>query len=269
MLGVLGLALVSTLGVHKVKVAVLDVQDVSSGQAEHARLITQIITGEVGRDGTIEVISSSQIRDMIGFEREKKLLGCTESSCLAEIGGALGVDYLLTGQLGKIGSRYRLDLTLINQSKSRIAASRGDFLPDEEDALANASVMMVNDLLVKAGLRNAASAVLVTQTTKAEVSHTGAYVGFGVSAALLAGAGVMTALTHSTYESAVSDYQNASKFPTRGSSPNGSKLGWMAPLTDALWVGAVGAAGVGTYLYFSATPASSGAGGDIAVGGRF
>jgi TolB-like protein len=244
------------LGAHKPKVAVLDVQDITTGQAEHARLLTQIITGELSRDGSLDVVSSSQIRDMLGFEKQKQLLGCNEGSCLAEIGGALGVDYLLVGQLGKIGSRFRLDLSLIDQKKARTAATRGDFLPANEDALADATVAMVNDVLAKAGLRDSASAALaVHQSSAVGVSHTGAYVTFGVAAALLAGAGVMQVMTNGAYHDMV-DHK-----------VDHPELKWMSPLTDALWVGSAVAAGLGTYLYFSAS--ASGSGGEVAVGGHF
>lgn len=263
----IGVALALAAAPHKTKIAVLDVQDVSGDQAAHARLLTQIITGELSRDGTLEVISSTQIRNMLGFEKQKQILGCTEGSCLAEIGGALGVDYLLTGQIGKIGSRYRLDLSLVEQAKARTAATVGEFLPAEEDALADAAVRMVTQLLDKAGLRKADSPALdaAISSSAPGTSHTGAYVGWGIAAALAVGAGVMTAVTNSTYQSAVTDYSKPGAVV--GSSDAGKKLGWMRPLTMALWGGAIVAAGTGTVLFFTAGP--SGSGGEIAVGGSF
>jgi len=264
---VIGLALTLAAQTHRPKIAVLDVQDVSGDQAAHARALTQIISGEVGRDGTIDIVSSAQIREMLGFEKQKQLLGCSEGSCLAEIGGALGVDYLVTSQLAKLGSRYRLDLSLINQTKARTVATVGEFLPAEEDALADTAVRAVNELLVKADLRTSASAALALSTvSSAPVSHKGAYIAYGIAAALVVGAGIMTVVTKNTYSAAVNDYASvgAVKAPP---STNGQKLAWMGPLTDALWAGAVVAAGTGTILYFTAKP--TGSGGEIAVGGSF
>ena len=42
------------------------------------------------------------IQDMLALESEKQLLGCSDdTNCLAEIGGALGVSYLVAGNIGK------------------------------------------------------------------------------------------------------------------------------------------------------------------------
>ena len=42
------------------------------------------------------------------------MLGCTDAVCLAEIGGALGVEYLVTGNVGKVGNRFLVNLQLID-----------------------------------------------------------------------------------------------------------------------------------------------------------
>lgn len=267
----LALVIAASAHPHKVRIAILDVQDVSGDQAAHARLLTQIITGEVAHDHSLEVISSNQIRDLIGFDKQKQLLGCNEGSCLAEIGGALGVDYLLTSQLGKIGSRYRLDLSLVDQAKARTEATVGTFLPAQEDALADTAVQLVGELLGDAGLRKSDSTALqASLSTPAPVSHTGAYVAYGIAGALAVGAAIMTLVTRGTYQSAVGEFSTpgSGPRPTVGSpGDSGSKLKWMGPLTDSLWAGAVVAAGTGTVLFFTARP--NGSGGELGVGGRF
>jgi len=44
---------------------------------------------------------------MLGFEQKKQLSGCTDTSCMVAIGGALGVDKIVTGTVGKLGESYR------------------------------------------------------------------------------------------------------------------------------------------------------------------
>ena len=45
-----------------------------------------------------EVLAPSDIQAMIGLERMKDLVGCeNDSSCLTELGGALGADLLIGG----------------------------------------------------------------------------------------------------------------------------------------------------------------------------
>src|SRR5881398_1613253 len=96
------LTLATLAAPHKTKLAVLDVVDVAGNEAATARLVTQVLVGETPKLGKFEVISSSDVTQLLGFERQRQLLGCKEDSCLAELGGALGVDYLVTSQLGKL-----------------------------------------------------------------------------------------------------------------------------------------------------------------------
>ena len=41
-------------------------------------------------------------------------LGCEQTSCLAELGGALGVRYLIVPSVGKIGASYLINLKLVD-----------------------------------------------------------------------------------------------------------------------------------------------------------
>src|SRR5688500_16256709 len=51
------------------------------------------------------VTSTSEISALLGLERQKQLLGCSDeaSSCMAELAKALGVDGLALGDVAKVG----------------------------------------------------------------------------------------------------------------------------------------------------------------------
>src|SRR5262249_37444764 len=49
----------------------------------------------------------------LGAERQKQLMGCTESSCLAELGGAMGADYLVRGSASALDQDTALSLSLL------------------------------------------------------------------------------------------------------------------------------------------------------------
>src|SRR5438309_267107 len=54
----------------------------------------------------LKVTSRSEMQALLGLERQKELMGCSDestASCLAELAGALGADGVLTGTLGKVG----------------------------------------------------------------------------------------------------------------------------------------------------------------------
>jgi hypothetical protein len=72
---------------------------------------------------------------MLGMERQKELLGCDDISCMAQIGGALGVDALLSVKVGKIGSTYRLSASLIHIAKAEVLVRASTQTSGEADAL--------------------------------------------------------------------------------------------------------------------------------------
>lgn len=63
----------------------------------------------------VRITTRSEISSVLGFERRKPLLGCSETanSCLAEMAGALGVDALIIGNLAKFGDSYVPNIKII------------------------------------------------------------------------------------------------------------------------------------------------------------
>ncbi|HUJ24629.1 MAG TPA: hypothetical protein VLW85_01320 [Myxococcales bacterium] len=56
-----------------------------------------LIASELDKLEVFKVISREDIRNMLSFEKDKQSLGCeADQACLAEIGGALGVEYIAT-----------------------------------------------------------------------------------------------------------------------------------------------------------------------------
>jgi hypothetical protein len=102
----------------KTRVAVLDLRPIGV-DASRAELLSEIALTEAASLPYLEVIGRSDIQAMLGFEKQKKILGCEEdSSCIAEIGGALGVKLVLVGSVGQIGALYRVDLKVLETSRS-------------------------------------------------------------------------------------------------------------------------------------------------------
>ena len=75
------------------------------------------------QDG-MRVVKSSEIAQLIGLEKQKQLLGCSEQSCAMEIAQALGVDAILSGSIGRFGGgTYQLDARLVSTSDGALLAS--------------------------------------------------------------------------------------------------------------------------------------------------
>lgn len=81
---------------------------------EQAAMITKLVASSLQKQGVARVIGTDDIKALLGFERVKQLSGCNEDSCFAEVGGALGVDWLVAGSVGRIGTTFVLELRLLN-----------------------------------------------------------------------------------------------------------------------------------------------------------
>jgi TolB-like protein len=81
---------------------------------ETAANLTHVLSTEVkGIDGAT-VVSRDDIAAMLQLQAARQKTGCDDPSCMSEIGNALGVDRLITGDAGKVGSLYLVNLRLID-----------------------------------------------------------------------------------------------------------------------------------------------------------
>jgi hypothetical protein len=86
---------------------------------------------------------------MLDLEQQKTALGCGDTGCLAQIGGALGVPYLLTSSVGRVGSRLMLNIKLLEVEEARVAARQSTLFADE-DALVDGLSTEIDALLARA-----------------------------------------------------------------------------------------------------------------------
>jgi TolB-like protein len=120
LVGVPGRAAAQKPDKGKTKIAVLTLRNGPGVDAKITELVTELLVGSLQERG-IKVVSSKEVETAIGFERQKRLLGCAEdTSCLAEVGGALGVDRILSGTLGKLGGSLLVTLQVINMAKGSV-----------------------------------------------------------------------------------------------------------------------------------------------------
>jgi hypothetical protein len=74
------------------------------------------------RAAGFRVIGASDVRSMLQLETQKSKLGCQETGCLAEIGGALGAQEVVTGSLVRLGDTFVLTLRRVDVSKALVIA---------------------------------------------------------------------------------------------------------------------------------------------------
>src|SRR4051794_21934292 len=96
----IGLATAPAAALHRMAVPAMH----GAGVAEtDLRGLGSVVLGAVSAYPDAQVISESDIGALLGLERQKLMVGCDDDACLAQIGGALGVEYLLTSEASRVG----------------------------------------------------------------------------------------------------------------------------------------------------------------------
>jgi hypothetical protein len=128
-------AAAAVLGATPIKIAAPNLNYVNFSQAQGDAFL-DFFAQQLGRQG-IQVTTAREIAAALGLERQKQLLGCTEtsSSCLAELAGALGVDAILTGSIAQIGTGYTVALKVVRSRDAAEVASDSDRVRNEDALL--------------------------------------------------------------------------------------------------------------------------------------
>ena len=131
--------------------AVLDLKPLGI-EKDTAINLTEVLAAEVkGIEGT-SVVSRSDIASMLQMEANKDAFDCTDdTSCLAEIGGALGVDQLIVGDVGKVGERFVVSLRIVDARNPQALSRVNESFEGLESQLVLAVKHAVRDLLGIAG----------------------------------------------------------------------------------------------------------------------
>lgn len=106
---------------QKPKLIVLEFAAAGGADPSLAKTLSEAVTTEVSRRGFYEVLSANDVQTLIGVQRQKELLGCSEEaqSCLSELAGALGAQFVLSGSLSKFGAMYQLNLQTLDSAKAQ------------------------------------------------------------------------------------------------------------------------------------------------------
>lgn len=145
----LSLLLLAGPAAAKSRIVVLGISASSEALRPVAESINEQVLTDLGREERLDVLGTSDVQAVLGLERQKQLLGCSDSSnCLVEISGALGAPWLVSGSLAKLGKAMRIDLKLIRTRDGKVVFRDGRTFKDESDVFEAVSALVSK--LVKA-----------------------------------------------------------------------------------------------------------------------
>lgn len=106
---------------QKLPIAVMELSGQGVDEAAASALTTEV-SNTLAQLRVFQVITREDIKRMLQLEQTKQqCTGSVDAACMAEIGGALGVDYLIYGSVAKIANTYSLSLVLLDISKAEAA----------------------------------------------------------------------------------------------------------------------------------------------------
>lgn len=152
-------------------------------------------------DTGARVSSAAQLAQVLGAERQKQLLGCSDDSgsCLAEIASALGNDGLVFGEVAKLGAVLQVNLKVIGGGNGQLLASYSGRTDAEEkvlDLLEEAAWSLARDTAVKLG-----RTPVPPREVKAPGLRPAAWVPLALGGALTVAGTVSLVLARSTWSS--------------------------------------------------------------------
>ena len=110
---------------QRVPVAVMDLAGRGVDEAAAAALTTEV-SNTLSQLRVFRIITREDVKRMLQLEQTKQqCTGEVDAACMAEIGGALGVDYLIYGEVARIAETYSLSLVLLDTSRAE-ATSRAN-----------------------------------------------------------------------------------------------------------------------------------------------
>jgi len=102
------------------RLAVLDFSLAGSAHPDLARVLADAAAAGAAAEADHQVLAQGEIVALLGLERTRQMLGCTEDSgCQAELAGALDSDRLLSGSLTILERTSLVTVRLIDVKKNR------------------------------------------------------------------------------------------------------------------------------------------------------
>jgi hypothetical protein len=151
-------------------------------------VLTEIVLDTVSKSGDYTVMGQKDLDKLLSWEQSKQLQGCSDSSCLVAIAGAMGASYYIEGSLGAMGNKYVLTLKYMDATKVVILGRATNILENDEELLVREIPIMVRQIIpglaarqLEAGLSPAALRVLRI----AGWSAVGTGVAFGITGAFM------------------------------------------------------------------------------------
>ena len=157
------------------RVVVLDFALAGSAHPDLARALADAAAAEAGKVPGLQVISQGEVVSLLGLERSKQMLGCSEDQgCMVELAGALNAERLLSGAVTVIEHTTLITVRLLDVRKSRTLNRAAATLLDATEAeLMDAARRLAHEAVTGRKLDTTATIRVAVDRPGAQVSLDG------------------------------------------------------------------------------------------------
>ncbi len=101
------------------RVLVLDFRN-DSARADLVGIVRDSLVVQISRTRKFEVLSSDDLRRLTDLEAQKQAVGCTDSSCLTELAGAVGARLVVFGNVGQLADITQINISLLDVGLAQV-----------------------------------------------------------------------------------------------------------------------------------------------------
>lgn len=98
-------------------VAVFDVKSERLKPGE-CGAVTNTIASELRKIPGFRILPWEEVTKMLKRQTDEQTSDCDDDTCIARVGGTLGVEYIVSGDIEQMGSRYTVTLRLVDIAKA-------------------------------------------------------------------------------------------------------------------------------------------------------
>jgi hypothetical protein len=106
--------------VKKTNYAVMAIKNGDGVSAGEAEVIADRLRTELFRTGRVNMMERDQMQEILKEQGFQASGACTDEACMVEIGQLLGVERLVSGSIGKLGSMFLVNLRTIDVRTAKI-----------------------------------------------------------------------------------------------------------------------------------------------------
>lgn len=140
------LIVISTLAASSPRIAFMGLAAGEGVTESTATSLSDALAADLRKQWEVELITPRELSAVITVERQKALLGCDSTSCVAEIAGALDVAEVVTGSVARLGESWLLQVQRVDAKKAVSVAHASRRTRGAVDALLDELPPLVREL---------------------------------------------------------------------------------------------------------------------------